>query len=916
MKTTFPLRPLERVFRPRSVAVIGASERAGSVGSALCRNILSGGFGGPIHLVNPKHAKVFGQPCAPSLQDLPGPPDLAVVATPARTIPSLVKGLGEIGAGAAVILTAATKSELDQDAVAQAAGRRGMRIIGPNCIGVLSPHVGLNASFAHLSPQPGRLAFLSQSGAILTSVLDWAVARGIGFSAMVSTGNSIDVHFDELIDYFAADRQTSAIMLYAESIRKAAAFMSAARRAARVKPVIVMKTGRHDSGVRAAVSHTGALAGSDAVCDAAFRRAGLVRVLSLEELFDAAEILSTQPPLAVNSLAIVTNGGGAGVIAADCLADAGGQLAELSPATVELLGRTLPPTWSRANPIDIVGDADGDRYRGAVRAVLDDPQNDAVLVVRCPTSIASAEETARAVIETVLSARLGSANAKPVLTCWLGEATVAAARTLFENAKLPTFESPEDAIQAAAHMTAYAAAQETIMRMPAATDQDFPVDRKAAARLIGAVQTANRTVLTEVEAKELLTAYGIPTVPTRVARTPEEAGSVAATMLGGPNGRPRALVLKVVSPEITHKSDVGGVRLDVRSADDARRAATEILAAVAGPAPEAVVEGVAVQPMIVDVDAQELIVGIARDAAFGPVALFGAGGTAAEVLNDKAVDLPPLDDLLAKAMIARTRVARLLAGYRQRPPANVDKIAETLIRIARLAADFPELIELDVNPLLADSNGVIALDARAVIAPADEAKKEGEHLAIAPYPDGWKTEIDGSKGCRFIVRPILPTDEALFPKFVERLEPEDIRLRLFAGRSHFGHEDFARWAQIDYRREMTFVAVGPSGGDLLGFVQLAQPEGGSAEFGILVRSDVQGRGIGFSLMQQMIAYGRARGVSRLHGEILPENACMRSLCRAFGFKESSITDGVVVACLDLEDRSGQRSQPKIQRRTS
>lgn len=890
------------IFKPNSVAIVGASDREGSVGGAICRNMLEAGFAGDLWFVNPHHAPLFDRPCYPGSAALPGVPDLVVIATPTPAVPGILAAFGQRGTRASVIISAGFEAEDDglrKRSLAEA-GRYGMRILGPNCLGVLVPSSGLNASFAHLPAQDGRLAFISQSGAILTSVLDWATARDIGFSAMVSLGNALDIDLAALLDHFATDHRTSAILVYMESARDAAAFMSAARHAARIKPVIVMKVGRHPEGARAALSHTGALAGSDAVYEAAFRRAGLVRVASLEELFDAAQFLSLQRPFEGKRLAIVTNGGGAGVIAVDYLHDVAGCLAVLGPQTKRALDAVLPTTWSRANPVDIIGDADGARYAAALKIVLADSGIDAVLVLCCPTSTQSSVESARAVIDTIEQGKHTAGSQKPLLTCWLGEETAQAARDLFEAASIATFESPEDAVRAVTHLMTFADARETMMRVPQATGEDFPVDRAAAQRLVQRGLEDGRRLLNEDEAKALAEAYGIPVVETRVTCTPAEAAREVGRLLGA-RASPAACVLKVVSPDITHKSDVGGVRLGIRSAAEAMAASEELLRVVAAKKPGARIEGIAVQPMIERKDAEQLIVGIARDATFGPVILFGAGGTAVEVLDDKAVELPPLDDLIARSMIARTRVSKLLAGYRHRPAAQIEAIVGTLIRLARLASDIPEIAELDINPLLADADGVIALDARVVIAKRETVR---DPLAIAPYPSGWQREVTDTSGRPFRLRPILPTDEKLYPAFFEKTTPRDIRMRLFAARRNFSHEDFALWTQIDYRREMAFVAVDVADGTLLGVSRLAQ-EGNtdSAEFAVLVRSDRQGRGIGFALMRQLLAYARSRGLARLQGRVLTENACMRAFCRALGFSERRLAEegDAIMAELDLHE---------------
>ena len=904
---------LDHLLKPRSVAVVGASERERSVGRAVCRNLLDAGFSGRIHFVNPKHSSLFGRPCHAALGDLDEPVDLAIVATPAAAVADVIAEAAAGGTAAAIVLTAAIADggRSAADRVLRTASESGMRIIGPNCLGVLTPSIGLNASFAHISALPGRLAFISQSGAILTSVLDWAVARQVGFSSMASIGNALDVAFADLIDYFAADRGTSAILLYVESVQDAPAFVSAARRAARIKPVIVMKVGRYPEGARAALSHTGALAGSDAVYDAAFRRSGLVRVYSLEELFDAAAILGLERSIDGEGLTIVTNGGGAGVIAADCLHETGGRLAQLDARTRTALDAALPGTWSHANPVDIIGDADGPRFGSALKTVLDDPQTHAALVIRCPTSIASAEETARSVVDAIAEHRQTFGRNKPVLTCWLGQKTVAQARAEFEDAGIPTFESPEDAVRAFMHMISLARTRETMMRTPRFSQQDFPVDRPAAEAVVAAARRDGRSLLSETESKALLSAYGIRVAPTTVATTPAEAGAIVEGLLSSADA-PAGCVLKIASPDITHKSDVGGVRLGIRSGAAAREAAEDMLRSVAESRPDARIEGIAVEPMIDPAGAHELIVGIGRDPTFGPVLLFGAGGTAVEAIDDKAVELPPLDELLAQGMIGRTRISRLLSGYRNRPPADLAAIAEVLIRLARLAEDLPDVAELDVNPLLADAAGVVALDARVVLTKeAADPSRAAEHLAIAPYPEGWDEDIRDAGGGTVHLRPILPTDEHLYPAFFDRVSQGDIRLRLFSPRRHFTHGDFARWTQIDYRREMAFVALDARSGDLLGVSRIASgldPQ--SAEFAILVRSDVQGRGIGYALMRKLIAYARARTLDRLCGTVLRDNTCMRSLCRALGFTESWTVEGpdTVLVEMNLTEAAGRRPQ--------
>lgn len=878
----------DRFFNPTSVAIIGASERSGSVGRAVAENMLSAPFGGRVWLVNPKYHTLFGRKCYGSVRDLPGPADLAVIVSPARTVAPLVAELAARVTGAAIVITAGLSQE-EQVALLEKARAGGMRILGPNCLGLLLPYAGLNASFAPLDAQQGRLVFLSQSGAILTSALDWAAARSIGFSGMVSLGNAIDIDLPELIDHFAEDPRSAAILIYLEAIRDAREFLSSARRAARLKPVVVMKVGRHAEGARAALSHTGALAGSDLVYDAAFRRCGLVRVHSLEELFDAAELLSLQRPFIGKKLAIVTNGGGAGIIAADCLRDNGGELAVLGGETLKSLDRLLPASWSRANPVDIVGDADAARYAAALETVLGDGDVHAALVLRCPTSISSAESAARSIRDTVLAHRERHDWHKPVLTCWLGGETVVQARKVFEQAAIPTFDSPEDAVRALSHLVAFSEARETVLRQPVFTEHTLAVDRQRARALVEERVKAGGELLDEREAKDLLDAYGIPVARTHVAQTPQEVAEIAARLLSG-EGSTDAVVLKIVSPDITHKSDVGGVHLDIRTADEARMAAETMLATVAAAHPQARLTGVAVQPMITKLHGRSLILGINRDRTFGATLLFGAGGTAVEVIDDKAMELPPLDDNLAHAMIARTRISRLLAGYRHVPAVDLGRVVEALMRVSRLARDVPEIAELDINPLLADDAGVVALDARVVLRPL-AADCRDSHLAIAPWPEQTVGHRLDARRDHILIRPILATDEALYPEFFAHMSKNDIRMRLFAFRRHFDHGDFARWTQIDFEREMALVALDEECGQLLGVARyVSEPEDGDGEFALIVRSDRQMRGIGTMLMRELLSYANVSGLVRLHGVVLKENDAMRGLCRDLGFEEADETD--------------------------
>ncbi|MCL4860826.1 MAG: acetate--CoA ligase family protein [Caldilineaceae bacterium] len=704
-------RNFEALFNPQSVALFGASNRPRSVGATVMRNLLAGGFAGPILPVNPKHKAVAGVLAYPNVASLPLTPDLAVICTPPRTVPGLVTELGRRGTQAAVVITAGLDQERDpqgqtlQQATRAAARAYGVRLLGPNCVGLLVPGIGLNASFAHTQPLPGNIAFVTQSGALATVVLDWAKADGIGFSSFISLGNSVDIDFGDVLEYLGRDPATQAVLLYIESIRDAPKFMKAAQAAARTKPIIAVKAGRVNEGAQAAFSHTGALAGADDVFEAALRRAGILRVDTIEDLFNAVATLARTRPLQGERLAIFTNGGGPGVMATDALILRGGELASLSPATLERLDGFLPANWSHGNPVDIIGDALPPRYVQTLQALLDDPGADAVLFIHSPSAIVPSHEIASELAPTIQAAQ------RNVLTCWLGRESTAAARHICAEAGIPTYDSPEDAVDAFLQMVHYRRTQallleETRPSAPAAGASDA---EQARAVIEGVLKTG-RDLLTELEAKAVLDAYHIPTVTTRFARTPDECAALAAEM-GGP------LALKIVSPEITHKSDVGGVVLDLETPAAVRAAAVAMQCRVGAARPDAMITGFSVQTMARRPHAHELIIGVATDPIFGPVILFGQGGGAVEVIGDRAVALPPLDRGGVRDLVARTRVARLLAGYRNQPPADMVAIYSTLLKVAQMIADLPEIYELDINPLLADDQGVLALDARLRVRP-------------------------------------------------------------------------------------------------------------------------------------------------------------------------------------------------------
>jgi acetyltransferase len=905
------VRNLEYALAPRSIAVIGASTEEGSVGGTLTKNVLAGDFKGSVYLVNPHHEKIGGWRCFPDIASLPEAPELAVIATPPDTVPELVGALGKKGTRAVVVITAGLGPALKQAMLDQ--GRPYcLRIVGPNCLGLSIPGLGLHANFGLSRPVAGKLAFLSQSGALVTGILDWAAARSIGFSYVVSMGDMADVDVGDLLDFLAADVATSAILLYLETIPATRKFMSAARSAARAKPVIVIKAGRNNESAKAAATHTGALAGGDAAVGAAFRRAGLVRVDELEELFAAAETLTSLKPVAGNELLIVTNGGGAGVLAVDDLIKSGGVLAPLSQTVIANLDKVLPANWSRANPVDIIGDARPKRYRAALDTILADCKADAILVMNCPTALASSSDAAQAVIDAI--ARVPRPERMPsILTSWLGEEAVAEARRKFQEASIPTYESPTDAVKGFVYLWRYTQAQEALMRTPPRETERTRIADEAARSILRAAATAGRTLLMEPEAKAVLSACGIPTVATRVAQSPLEVEDIALSLLQ----QSPSLAVKILSEDISHKSDMGGVRLGLRSAQDARHAAERMQERAKELRPKARLQGFTVQPMVMRPHAYELLLGVYEDRLFGPMILFGAGGTATEIIHDTAVALPPLDVELARDLMGQTRIFKLLEGYRDRAPADLQAIAEALVRLSQLVVDCPALKELDINPLLADETGVIALDARIRIEPHEvEMQGPNPRLAIRPYPNQWETWVGTESGDRIFIRPIKPTDEPLLAVFQTKLSPEDIRFRFLAPRKEFSHKTNARFTQIDYARAMAFVAFSQDQQQLLGVARLAaDPDYTSAEYAIIVRSDLKGIGIGWELMGHLIQYAESEGLRDLHGDVLADNVRMLDMCRALGFdivpdpEDSSIRKVRLKLPAGLQQASSREAEP-------
>lgn len=872
----------DALMQPGSVAVVGASERAGSVGQAVLANLHEGGFAGALRLVNPRHRTIGGEACYPDLAALLEPPDLVIVCTPPEAVRGVVEAAAKRGVRSCLILTAGLGRGPGSAAwvIRDIARAVGMRIVGPNCLGLMSPYARLNASFASGQLQQGDLALISQSGAVAAGLIDWAAAHRLGFSGVITLGDQIDVDFGDCLDHFALDPRTRAILLYVEAIADPRKFMSAARAAARVKPVVVIKAGRHAPAAAAAATHTGALAGSDAVYDAAFRRAGLVRAYDVADLFAAAETLGRQPPFDGDRVAILTNGGGIGVLAVDRLIDLGIRLATLTEVTKTRLDAVLPSSWSHANPVDIIGDADADRFAKALDTLLEDENSDAVLVLDVATRLTSQREAAEAIARVVEQRRARRQLHKPVFTAWIG-AERDEGPDRFVAAGIPSFPTEADAVKGMTRLISYRRAQTELMRMPDSMPHDFAPDTEAARTAIGEALREDRSWLDPIETARVLKAYAIPVAAPRLASTPQEAASFGAEVLAGGN----TVVLKVHSGDIVHKSDVGGVALDLTTADAVRVAAENMLVRIQKVRPEARISGFLVQPMIRRRNGRELIAGIADDPTFGPVVVFGRGGTAVEAIADKALALPPLDLDRARDLIARTRVSRVLAAYRDVPAASLDAVATTLVKLAQLATDFPEIRELDLNPLLADPDGVIVVDARIRVMPAGDWR-ENDHprMVIRPYPRHLERRTMLKDGRNILIRPLRPEDEKLYPDFLASIAEEDLRLRFFASPGKPSHDFIARLTQLDYARAIAFAAISEEDGSLLGVSRLhADANHERAEYAVLVRSDMKGQGLGWTLMELVIAWARQEGLSVIHGQVMRGNSTMLKMCSELGF---------------------------------
>uniref|UniRef100_B8DM77 GCN5-related N-acetyltransferase n=1 Tax=Nitratidesulfovibrio vulgaris (strain DSM 19637 / Miyazaki F) TaxID=883 RepID=B8DM77_NITV9 len=892
---------LEQMFKPNSVAVIGATSTPGEPGCVIMENLMAGTFLGPVLPVNETGEAVAGMPGHTAIDTLPLTPDLAIICSPPETIPGYIEELGKRGTRAAVIMSRGffrfdrERREVQKAALLQAAQRWGVRVLGPNCLGFITPSVGVNASLAPREALPGKVAFLSQSDSLFTSVLDWATSKGIGFSHFIALGDRYDVHFNDVLDYLNGDVNTRAVLLYIETIDSARRFMSAARALARNKPVLVIKAGRSEAAAAAAAAHSGMLLGADEVYDAAFRRAGMLRVADIDAMFDTVETLALAKPLKGDRLAILTNGGSPGFLATDALLQGRGKLAELSDETCQALDNELGRDWSYWNPLIVRSSADGAMYAKALQILLDDRGVDAVLVMHVPTFSMPSDDVAGAVIEVARRSR------KPVLTSWLGIDDAAGARRKFAAAGVPSHFTPDNAVRAFLNMVEYRRNQDTLMETPPSLPEAFNPDVTAARMVVNDALEAKRMLLTPAEAHAVLTAYGIPVAETRHVKTPREAVAAAAEI-----GYPVAL--KVESPDVPRTSLAGGVALNLASDEEVMDAALSTANNVCDQVPGARMEGYAVQRMCRLAGAHELAVETATDPVFGPIIRFGQGGSMAEVLADRQTALPPLNMGLAQELVSRTRVYRLLRGSGHKAHVNLDAVRLLLCKVSQLIIDIPEIFELEIDPLFVDADGVVALDAHMRIAWSTTTGTD--QLAIRPYPRELEECVALRDGRHVDLLPIRPEDEPEHWEFVESLSAEDKRFRFFGNVAKLPRAEMVKLTQIDYDREMAFIAKGPDNDGVmrtLGVVRaMVSTDNSEAEFAVAVRSDLKRQGLGKLLMQKIIRYCKARGTKRIVGAALGDNKSMAELARSVGFIVSKDYDEDIWQLdLPLEDGKGE-----------
>lgn len=868
--------PLKKIFHPTSIAAIGASDKEGTVGNALIKNLLSGTYTGKVYAVNHKHKTIQGKKSYPSIGSIKESVDLAIIATPAKTVPALVKECGEAGVKGLVIISAGFKEsgaegQAMYDDILQLARHYHMRIIGPNCLGFIHPSIGLNASFTNGMALPGNIAFISQSGALCTAILDWSIAENVGFSHFVSIGSMLDVGFHDLIDYFGTDAHTSSILIYMESLQNPRRFMSAARAFARYKPIIVLKAGKSEEGAKASLSHTGSLAGNDAIYDAAFRRAGIIEVSTIQQLFNCAKALAIQPLPKSNRLGIVTNAGGPGILATDYLIDNGGQLAQLRDETKAQLDAQLPAHWSHGNPVDVLGDASADTFANAVQLCASDPGVDAVLAIFTTQAVTSPTAAAQALVEKQLT--------KPVLACWMGEEAVSEGREVLEKGRIPNYRYPESAVVVFLKMYGYSRNLQLLHETPPDIPEKFNPDRDAASELIQQVLSDGRIQMTESEAKALLNCYEIPTPQGKIVRSEAEARAYAQE-IGFP------VVMKVASPDIGHKSDFGGVVVGIKTSEEAAAAFTSIRINAKKHHPEAKILGVRLEQMVSKT--YELLVGAKKDPVFGPAILFGSGGVLVEWLKDTCIGLPPLNMALAKRVIEGTRVYRLLQGYRGRAAVDMEALQFLLVKFSYLLMDFPEIREIDINPFSVDEKGGLALDAHIVLDnPWLYAKFHPYgHLVISPYPTHLQRTFTMKNGQKALLRPIRPEDEPIEAAMLDNLSSQSLYYRFMGYVPKMTHETLFRFTQIDYDREMAIVAILEEEGvqKMAGVVRIiSDPWNEAAEYAILVADPWQKQGLGGALTDFILDIARERKTGKVYADVLNSNEGMLALLRKHHF---------------------------------
>lgn len=870
---------LSKLFEPNSIAVIGASNRNNSVGMKVFKNILASGFKGSLYAVNPKHKSVHNKPCFPSIGHIDNNIDLAIITTPANTIPKIISECGNKGVHHAIILSSGfsemgVEGKVLEHHIANIAKGYHMHLVGPNCLGIMRPSIQMNATFDNSFAKSGSLAFISQSGALTAGILDWAFDKNIGFSTVTSLGNSVDVDFADVLDYLAVDPKTESILMYIEGIHDSRKFMSALRATARMKPVIAIKAGRHPLGTRAAVSHTGALIGDDDVFDAALRRAGAVRVMTIEELFLAAEMLSSHYRVNGNKLLVITNGGGAGVMAADRAADLNIQLPMLTEATISELDKVLPKQWSRQNPIDIIGDATPERYKRVLEVCAKDENIDGILTMLVPVAMSSPLKVAETLVEN------SSKIKKTMLACWMGEKHVKSSWQLFANRHVPYFDTPEKAIQAFSYLADYHLNQQLLLQVPEPLSPQPKPDITFARYIIDKALTEKRNILTGIESKAILSAFCIPTTQTMVAATKEEALMVAQ-MLDYP------VAMKIHSPDISHKQDIGGVILNLSNADAASDAFDMLISNAKQAMPTATILGVTVEPMFKNPNDRELLIGVLRDIVFGPVISFGAGGTLVEIMKDRTLALPPLNSFIAKQLIEQTRIAKLLGKFRNMPAVNLDLIVKILLRVSEMVCEIPEIEEMDINPLIINDQKAAVVDARIVIQPYATLTKHYAHMAIHPYPEHLISSYNVENGSIITIRPIRPEDALMTQAFVRNLSSQSKYFRFMQHIRELNSETLVRLTQIDYDREMTFVAtyIDDDIEKCIGVAHyITNPDRESCEFAIAVADDWQNKGIGSRLMKSLCSEAKMQGLYIIKGVVLATNTAMIEMTHHLGFE--------------------------------